>query len=298
MSFKEARRLVRIRRERELAVDDIPQISDGQRQQQIYSGFKYNVDENFFLMRAIVRSVWSSLVPLYVADALLQAMDMFEIVLDGYILHCLDASVEHTWYQGHVAALVMVALKVSRSRIDDALKHISSGWSRVADALEIEFVRLPLTNTGLRKARDAAAGMGSVHSLLQDMRRIQSMFISVAIVATSAWSVYRQVGWLAVVPFGVPFVISLLNTGFAALTGNCSEWSYGGRGRSFNDSRIYGISRSIRTVKLFGWERLFLDPSLQQDGPRIRALPWYAPAVRAAWFVIDSVDIAASQISA
>ncbi|KAJ2716479.1 Multidrug resistance-associated protein 1 [Coemansia spiralis] len=297
LSFREARRLLAIQKKRKLVADDIPPIASGQARWEIHSRFKYDVNEHLFLLRAILRTVWSSLVPLYIADALVQAMDMFDILLDGYILHCLDVAAEHKWYQGHIAALLLVLLKVSRSRIDGALEQIATGWTNVGDALTIEFNRLQLTNTGLRKAGGGRSAT-AVISLLADMRQIQSVFINVAIIATTAWSVFGQVGWLAAVPLVVPMAIGLLGTGFAALTGNRFQWNASRFHESSIDSRVRGISRSIRTVKLFGWERLYVDPSLQTDRRSTIALPWYAPAIRTAWFAIDSIEYAASQISA
>ncbi|KAJ2769821.1 hypothetical protein IWQ57_002942, partial [Coemansia nantahalensis] len=294
--FRDARRLIAIKRERKLVADDVPAVASGQRRREIHSSFKYDVNENLFLLRALLRAVWPSLLPMYIADALVQAIEMGVILLEGYILHCMDASAEHAWYHGHVAALLLVLLRVAQSRVDDALTLIGAGWSNVGEALAIEFMRLPLTNAGLRK-RAPSSVVGGVDLLLADMRRIQSVLISVPIIAASAWSVFGQVGWLALVPLVVPTLLSLLGVGFAALTGSRRRWQerhYGGT----LEHRIHGISRSIRTVKLFGWERVFVDPELQTGRRAARALPWYAPAARAVWYAIESVQYATSQISA
>ncbi|KAJ1855269.1 Canalicular multispecific organic anion transporter 1 [Coemansia sp. RSA 1822] len=293
--FTQERHLVRTQNERDLTIDDIPELPKSHQLQNICNEFTYDVNERLFLLRAIYRTVWPSLGPLYMAEMLIKGIDMVRILLDGYVMHCLDAPDSHKWYEGYVAALLMLVLKAVQTKTQDINNTTVVGWERVSTALEHEFLRLPLATGGLRRTGGAHASTQHVQTLLNGMQGVHTVLVSTTVVAASAWAISRQVGWLALVPFLVNSASSLMRFACTWMLGSSYDWQ--DRYSHLYDARIDDISDTIRTVKLFGWERKYLD---QHQRPRQFRddLPWYACFVQALWFAIESIEMIASQISA
>ncbi|KAJ2536595.1 Multidrug resistance-associated protein 1 [Coemansia sp. RSA 1935] len=295
IAFTQERHLVRTQNERDLTIDDIPELPSSHQLQNICNEFTYDVNERLFLLRAIYRTVWPSLVPLFMADMLVKGIDMVRILLDGYVMHCLDAPDSHKWYEGYVAALLMLVLKAVQTKTQDINNTTVVGWERVSTALDHEFLRLPLAAGGLRRTGGGHAGTQHVRTLLNGMRGIHTVLVSSTVVAASAWAISRKVGWLALIPFCVNSASSLINVACTWMLGSSYDWK--DRYRRSYDARIDDISDTIRTVKLFGWEQKYLN---QHQIPRQfrDELPWYACFVQALWFAIESIEMIASQISA
>ncbi|KAJ2807332.1 Multidrug resistance-associated protein 1 [Coemansia guatemalensis] len=297
MLFRQERSLLQQQKKGNLKLDDIPLLSENKSLESARRELTYDVNEPLFLLRAIFRMVWPTLIPLYIVDSLVQAINMAEIMLDAYVLHCMDDPAEHAWYQGYAAALLLVVLKVVQRQMTSASSFTNSGWSRVGNALELEFLRLPLTNTGLRKIGALNSCTHLATPLIGGMRSMQSTVVRLFMVLASARSIYRQVGWLAVVPFCVSWANTLLRMGVQRLTGSKMNWRrdniyYGSSGT------LYNISRKIQTVKLFGWERMYTDDALKKRKQRPAVLPWYSWIVQAVWFVVESVEMISSHVSA
>ncbi|KAJ2111867.1 ABC transporter C member 13, partial [Coemansia sp. RSA 922] len=54
---------------------------------------------------------------------------------------------------------------------------------------------------------------------------------------------------------------------------------------------------NIKTVKMFGWENMYLDPKLKGKREYMTRLPWYAPLVRALLGVVDIASTLVNSIS-
>ncbi|KAJ2804785.1 Multidrug resistance-associated protein 1 [Coemansia helicoidea] len=76
-----------------------------------------------------------------------------------------------------------------------------------------------------------------------------------------------------------------ISWGFELLVGPSDYWST----PISNYDSISEVYQGINAVKLFGWERMYLDPKLQELNMQNQRLPWYAPAIRLAWFIIDII---------
>ncbi|KAJ2849929.1 ATP-binding cassette glutathione S-conjugate transporter ycf1 [Coemansia brasiliensis] len=299
LTFARERELIQRQRKGKLTADDIPELPEDNRI--IYQGLKYDVNEKLFLLRAIYQAVWPSLVPLYFADLLVEGIDMANIMVDGYVMHCLDAPDQHKWHQGYSAALLLLFLKLLQSKTRHIINRSDAGWQQVSDALEQEFLRLPLSSDGLRRIGSISTETYLAHSLISKMKGIHNVLVSISVIAASAWSIYRQVGWLAFVPFLIHSGTSLINTTCIWVFGAQSDWEDDDEEDDYDyyDEDLDDISDTIRTVKLFGWESKYLETQPKQRWQqRYGQLPWYAPAMRCLWFIIDSIDIIASQLSA
>ncbi|KAJ2352806.1 hypothetical protein GGF43_003658, partial [Coemansia sp. RSA 2618] len=295
ITFTQERQLIQIQQQDGLTLDEIPELPEAQKLQTICGDFLYNVDEPLFLLRAIYRAVWPSLIPLYAADMIIQGIDMARILLDGFVMHCLDAPAEHAWYSGYAAALLLLLLRIVKTKTQDISNYSTSGWARMTVALEHEFLRLPLAKGGLRRIGSTYTETEHVSTLLNGMRGVHTVVVRACVVAVSAWTISRQVGWLALVPFAVHMASSVLRTVCAWQLGSDYDWKDDGGGMC--DPQIDDIVDTIRTVKMFGWERKYLDQKPQPRRFRT-ALPWYAPAVRMLWFTVESIEMIVSHISA
>ncbi|KAJ2065106.1 ABC transporter C member 13 [Coemansia sp. S146] len=60
---------------------------------------------------------------------------------------------------------------------------------------------------------------------------------------------------------------------------------------------IYEIYINLKTVKLFGWERMYLDPKLRKTREYLKQLPWYAALVRFGLTTVDIVSTLAADLS-
>ncbi|KAJ2422810.1 hypothetical protein IWW41_005146, partial [Coemansia sp. RSA 2522] len=94
--------------------------------------------------------VWQPMVPLYIADSVLQLTRIAEVMLDSYILHCLDFSGAHPTYHAFGAAFLLLVVKFVNLQGSQIELLICQEWNRVVKALELEFFRMPLRDDGLR----------------------------------------------------------------------------------------------------------------------------------------------------
>ncbi|KAJ1720879.1 hypothetical protein LPJ61_006110, partial [Coemansia biformis] len=74
-------------------------------------------------------------------------------------------------------------------------------------------------------------------------------------------ALYYIVGWLATIPMVSSAIILLAKWGFERLVGDSSQWK---SNTGVSDSNVSEVYRGIRAIKLFGWERMYLDPKLWQ----------------------------------
>ncbi|KAJ1665516.1 hypothetical protein EV178_003158 [Coemansia sp. RSA 1646] len=60
------------------------------------------------------------------------------------------------------------------------------------------------------------------------------------------------------------------------------------------------IHHNIKSIKMFGWERMYVDPVLKKHwnkADNTRVFPWYAPVVRFIWFLLKIIDLVSEQLS-
>ncbi|KAJ2890228.1 hypothetical protein GGI21_006247, partial [Coemansia aciculifera] len=59
-------------------------------------------------------------------------------------------------------------------------------------------------------------------------------------------------------------------------------------GNYYVSDRVADIYFNVKTVKMFGWENMYLDSKLKESIENSNKLPWYAPAV---YFGLQFVEI-------
>ncbi|KAJ2468949.1 Multidrug resistance-associated protein 1 [Coemansia sp. RSA 2337] len=96
-------------------------------------------------------------------------------------------------------------------------------------------------------------------------------------VAATVLPIYHQVGWYAFIPLLVSSSVNMFDWAFKRLMGSAYDWdpSCG----FYQGDTIESIYFSIKTVKMFGWERMYTDPKIRRPLESFKNLPWYAPAV-------------------
>ncbi|KAJ2611277.1 ATP-binding cassette glutathione S-conjugate transporter ycf1 [Coemansia sp. RSA 1365] len=263
--FIQERQLIRLGRIRDLLLEDVWQLPDRHRLSVNRGEFRYNVDEPLFLMRAILRMIWRPLLPIYAIILLLRIADAFKIVTSSYVLHCLDAPSDHKWYQGYCAAFCLLLLSLSKMQQSRVEGYARIEIARAIRALNLEIFCLPLKSKGGSTLR--RSGIFDV-----DDR------------------------WLVIIPAAISFGITLTSWGIEWLTGSRHEWRNNWN-YPISDSSISKIYREIKAIKLFGWERMYLDPELLAYYAKTKEIPWYAPVIRAIWSAIDIVEMLANQLS-
>ncbi|KAJ2711476.1 hypothetical protein H4R19_003229 [Coemansia spiralis] len=269
--------LIRLSRQRPLVLGDLWKVPERFRLSTIRREFKYNVEEPMFLFRAIGRLVWRPMLPLLAIQLLMELGAVVEVVLTGYLHRYFDSASEYLWYYGYGMALVLLAVKVAgmqNSRLDDL---ISAEMSRAEGAICLELFRLPLEPNGQRKFGNIHLQLSKANSLIQVLTTASQFCIEILGLWAKLAAVYYVVGWLALIPIVSSVTVIIVNWGFEQLVGPSYYWS---NRTSTRDDTISEVYQGIGAIKLFGWERMYLDPELQEQGSKDKQLPWYAPIVR------------------
>ncbi|KAJ1777833.1 hypothetical protein LPJ54_002128 [Coemansia sp. RSA 1824] len=237
--------------------------------------------------------VWQPMVPLYIADSVLQLTRIAEVMLDSYILHCLDFSGAHPTYHAFGAAFLLLVVKFVNLQGSQIELLICQEWNRVVKALELEFFRMPLRDDGLRNPITTNFGKGNLMMFIENLRSIQSASSQLIALTAAVLPVYRQIGVLMAVPFCLSVGKMVLNFAVAQVTGGrnvhlekCS---------SGHDS-IGELHRGIRAVKMFGWERLYLGSRKPSKAKVCKSHMNYYIA-RAIWSVLNAIDNMLDHIS-
>ncbi|KAJ2079925.1 Canalicular multispecific organic anion transporter 1, partial [Coemansia sp. RSA 988] len=294
--FMQERQLIRLGKLRDLVFEDVWQLPDRLRLDVVHGELKYNIDEPLFLMRAIIRMIWRPLLPLYAILSLLRILDVVEIVIGSYVLHCLDTPSDHEWYHGYGAAICLLIVKLSkrqRSRVED---YAEMEIDRAIRALELVIFHQPLDSKKGRIIQTRGDCSYEVWSLLHNLQYVLSIGTNVLALVAAFWPVFYKVGWLVIIPPLISIGTMLATWSLEWLTGNRYEWDVD-RASRFNRSSVSEIYRGIKSIKLFGWERMYLDPTLLKYYSHTKEIPWYAPVIRAIWTTIDIVEMLASQLS-
>ncbi|KAJ2056822.1 hypothetical protein GGI17_005989 [Coemansia sp. S146] len=107
--------------------------------------------------------------------------------------------------------------------------------------------------------------------------------------------IYNQVGWYAFIPPVVSLVITAFEQALKHFVGGAEYWDHTNVRRP-GDS-IDEIYFNVKTVKLFGWESMYLDPKLKRTWANLKQLPWYAALVRFGFTVMEIVSALTTDVS-
>ncbi|KAJ2709700.1 hypothetical protein H4R19_004118, partial [Coemansia spiralis] len=287
--------LIRLSRQRPLVLGDVMNVSERFRLSTIRREFKYNVEEPMFLFRAIARLVWRPVLPLLAIQLLIELGAIAQVVLTGYLLRYFDSASEYPWYYGYGVALVLLAVKVAGILKSRLYRLIRAEMSRAADAIRLELFRLPLEPNGQRKFGNIHVPSSRVYSLVQVLTTASQLCIEILGLWAKFAVVYYVVGWLALIPIVSSVALIIVDWGFEQLVGRSHHWS---KRSSTCDDTISEVYQGIGAIKLFGWERMYLNPELKEQDSEDKQLPWYAPAVRFAWFFVDAAYSASNAVAA
>ncbi|KAJ2807519.1 ATP-binding cassette glutathione S-conjugate transporter ycf1 [Coemansia helicoidea] len=292
--FVQEIQLIRLSRQRPLVVGDVWKLPERLSLHAIRREFKCNVEEPMFLLRAIVRMVWRPLLPLLSLRFLLEVSSIAEAMVTGYLLQCFDSTSDYPWYYGYGIALALLVIKVVSMQQYHIRELIEGEFSRVASAIRLELFRLPLEPNGQRRLAHLFISSDTIDSLPWTLAWITQGCAQ----ALGFWpkfaALYYIVGRLAFIPIVSSVLIMVVHWCFAQLVGPSYHWST--PVSSYDDS-ISEVYQGIKAIKLFGWERMYLDPKLKEQGSDVRRLPWYAPAIRILWFIIDTAKMASFRLA-
>ncbi|KAJ1727396.1 ATP-binding cassette glutathione S-conjugate transporter ycf1, partial [Coemansia biformis] len=293
--FVQEIQLVRLSKLRALTLADVWQLPKRFRLAAVRQEFVYNVNEPQFLLRAMARMVWQPALLQVALQLLAYMVDIIKPAAQSSLLYYLYASSDHPWYYGYVAAAGMLVVDLAAARLDIFRKYADAEMARASSALELELFRLPLTRNNERMFQTAPKQASDISTLIGGLKFAISLVSDIIGLVASLAALYCKVGWLAAIPVAANGAITLVVWGFSKVAGPSDRWSlYTGDRQNNNTDEIY---RGIRTIKLFGWERMYLDPRLQQQAATSDKLPWYAPAVCAIWAALDMLELVSLEAS-
>ncbi|KAJ2776100.1 ATP-binding cassette glutathione S-conjugate transporter ycf1, partial [Coemansia javaensis] len=252
--------LIRLHKLRELTLDDVWQLPKHFQLGEIQREFTYDVNEPMFVVRAIVRMLWRPVMPLLALKSLVDTVPLAEISIRGYLMRCLSAPSEHPWYHGVGAALALLLVDTASQSMNQISRQLSLEFSRAIRAVEVELFRLPLIRNSQRRYTANNIAQYHILNIIDGMRRS-----------------------------------ILMRPALERLIGERYKWNT--LPHQVYDGGPGEIYHGIKAVKLFGWERMYLDPRLQERPSHLRVLPWYAPAMRMAWLLVDLICGASLGIS-
>ncbi|KAJ2776338.1 ATP-binding cassette glutathione S-conjugate transporter ycf1, partial [Coemansia javaensis] len=283
-------RLIRLCKLRKLTIDDIWELPSRHRLENAHREFTYDVNQRLFLGRAIVRLLWRPLVPLLLLQAAVQALDVIKITARGYLLACLGAPASYPWYYGYCAALCELLASILRRQTGQLDGLVEAETQGIARVLQLELFRLPLVRGSQRKYRIGEYHKAKVRRLVSNLQPALMTIPHAISLFVSFTALYCHVGWLAAIPAAAPAAMDAANRLGTRVLGYRGLWLP--NVHAPYDTRTDEIYGAIRTIKLFGWERMHTDPKLMlQDDTRPR-LPWYAPAGYLLWAVFGMLSTA------
>ncbi|KAJ2803850.1 hypothetical protein H4R21_001870, partial [Coemansia helicoidea] len=286
--------LIRLSRQRPLVLSDVWKLPERFSLNAIRCEFKYNVAEPMFLLRAIVRMAWRPMLPLLAIQFLMEVGDVAEVIVTGYLLRCFDSASDYPWYHGYGIAMVLLVIKGVCLQHIHLRRQIRDEFSRVVSAIRLELFRLPLEPNGQRRLADIGVSSEKVSCLDWALTWLAKTCVQALGLWPKFAALYYVVGPLAFIPILSVVVIIATGWGFELLVGPREHWSMS---ISTDDNSITEVYQGIKAIKLFGWERMYLDPKLRDHDSQTKRLPWYAPAIRIAWFIIDAANTASFRLS-
>ncbi|KAJ2864394.1 ABC transporter C member 13 [Coemansia aciculifera] len=97
-TYAQVRYLVRIQKLRQLTIGDIWPLQERFQLRNSYSEFRYNTNESYFIIRAIIRMIWRPMVPIYIIGLLLQFVPIVQARLNSLIMKHVESSTEYSFY--------------------------------------------------------------------------------------------------------------------------------------------------------------------------------------------------------
>ncbi|KAJ2105532.1 ABC transporter C member 13 [Coemansia sp. RSA 922] len=151
ITYAQERYLMKLHKLRQVMLDDMWPLPERFQLRNAYSEFKYNTNESYFVLRAILRMMWRPMIPVYIVGLLLQFTPLLQIKLNSSIMHNVDDLSNYSVYiiVADVARIMIVQLLDNQQSI--ANQYLENEMDRAKNALDIEMYCLPLQRLGLRK---------------------------------------------------------------------------------------------------------------------------------------------------
>ncbi|KAJ2324469.1 hypothetical protein GGI00_005319, partial [Coemansia sp. RSA 2681] len=295
VSFAQLRELGALQKLRKLTLDDLWPLPERYHLRNAYNELVLNPSESFFLIRAIIRMIWKPMIPIQIARMLFQLLPIFKAVLNGYIYECLDSPDSNIYYGAYMAAVGLLLVEF----LDKQKCHIE-GYAkleetRVQEVLKLELARQPLIYSGL-KASSQKWVARILDFVVESVIKLQDFVPSIFGTLSAVLPIYRMVGVYAFIPLVISSGILTLNWILNRFVGQLYEWdpTYGGHSPGDTVDDIYF---NVKTVKMFGWESMYLDPKLKKNKEYFNKLPWYAPLVRFGLTLVEIVRTLTTDLS-
>ncbi|KAJ1647511.1 hypothetical protein LPJ64_001107 [Coemansia asiatica] len=287
LSYFEARRLISLSKIRKLKFSDIPLLSEKLRLRNAYGEFRYDTSESLFLIRAVTRMIWRPLIPIYIADISLRAIEILESKLSNQVIHILDDPSTSQWYKSYYITFFAAFTKLITEQWSTLLDLMRIETDRVGNAVKLELFRIPLLRNGLQKSR-SRNNSHLIYSFLEGIQNIHGIILSIFAASLDAWVVYLRVGWVGFIPVLATWGFTGIEWVVTKIFGELYEWKELDNYDS-EDDQVSEIYYNIRSIKMYGWENIYLDPERQKN-KRQNLLPWYAPAVRGLWHTLNIIS--------
>ncbi|KAJ2046057.1 ABC transporter C member 13 [Coemansia sp. S16] len=177
VSFAQVRYYNALQKLRELTLDDLWPVPERFQLRNAYAELTINTNESLFLIRAIIRMVWKPMIPIHVAGMLFKLLPIMKTMLNGYIYHCLDSSDSAVYYKAYMAAVGIILIELLDMQKKHLKEYIDKEKARVKNVLELELVRKPLMQPGLKRIPLRIAWqMGKVTKLIKDATSLEHLF--------------------------------------------------------------------------------------------------------------------------
>ncbi|KAJ2252187.1 Canalicular multispecific organic anion transporter 1 [Coemansia sp. RSA 455] len=293
VSFAQVRQLNVLQKLRKLTIDDVWPVPERFQLRDAYAELAINTNESLFLIRAVARMLWKPMIPIHIAGMLFQLLPICKTMLNGYIYHCLDSSDNNTYYMAYMAAVGMILVEFLIAQKDHLERYMNFEKSRVQDVLELEITRRPLIHSGLKSTPEREYTMAE--DLVDSVFKLQDAIPYIFGAFATAMPIYSQVGWYAFIPPVVSLALTAFDQGLKHFVGGPEYWDHTNV-RSPGDS-IDEIYFNVKTVKMFGWERMYLDPKLKRNEVYLKQLPWYAALIRFGFTMMEIVSMLTADLS-
>ncbi|KAJ1925237.1 hypothetical protein LPJ71_000249, partial [Coemansia sp. S17] len=193
ISFAQVRYYNALQKLRELTLDDLWPVPKRFQLRNAYAELAINTNESLFLIRAIIRMVWKPMIPIHVAGMLFKLLPIMKTMLNGYIYHCLDSSVTTVYYKAYMAAVGIILIELLDMQKKHLTEYIDKEKARVKNVLELELVRKPLMQSGLKRI-PSKWDFRIVQSMVNDVQDLQDIIPYVFGTLATVLPIYRQVG--------------------------------------------------------------------------------------------------------
>ncbi|KAJ2484673.1 hypothetical protein IWW37_006120, partial [Coemansia sp. RSA 2050] len=193
-TYVQERHLFKLQKLRQLTVDDIWPLPERFRLHTAYNEFKYNTDESYFLVRAVVRMMWRSMIPVYIVGLLLQFVPLIKLRLNSNVMRNVEDFSNYSMSMIAADVLRIVIVQLLDSQQDIAGQFIDKEMTRVEKAIDLEIFRLPLARLGLRKPMNAGTAKYYVKRLTEFPDAVFSLLNAITSMLIAVYVLYNQLG--------------------------------------------------------------------------------------------------------